>query len=1267
MTGGGGPGAKPAEKPKQQTDRAAEAAKAREQAKLAQEKKVTEQRLKDRGGKAAAPGETGKATPGEKRPPAGTEARESPWKKDTRTGEGLAPEKTNGSAGKPAEGGRDLGKRWHDAGKSDTRPRPLSGREALSEAIRKTGDGTSSERIGTGTDHSLTHVHDGRIKDALGRAGKFMDEGTKKTVEGALRDPDVNLLKQIVQPGVRRQWVGKDVARRLGGALDMAAAAETPEASDAAAREFAGVLKASKLANLLKDLAVKTPERETRPKRTRPFGEGAGGPPDVAPERTRAAAEGPDKDRSAAGRGSADRPGAAATELSADRSGPARAADRSKRASSGDAGPEPAVERTATGEGKGDAAADQARQIDGARRKIRAPSVEEFVSTVPAGAGDMSGPAGDDMVKRVEGIRFDAEEFKRGVLQAVEGVVKDAQGRAAETTSETATESAAERVGKRMPDASSPGARYRALSPAARELVDSWTNRRYELYDAPQDAIGRKLDANNPADKPLIEKWLKQRDTVMSWPTNWEREVQQLGRAQENSRLLKDVPARDGGAGRKPPTVLREEMSMGELQAYVKKELDSPGSQRDIAAANIVARMSGTDLAKAAAHSEGAKTLVGLYKELVTGSRAQGQMTQATRVLNAIQSTRDIQSTEAGIAKGTRVFPARFTMLGAAHMTTELTPDGLIRVKIPQQTMGDKRFASEIPTLPPDTFTKGLLLRPDEMVGFRLYDEGGITVHRPALYLLDLGQQSTNEVYKGMRTTASLAAPGGFGVAGGLFARGALRVAEKTIDIAATSLIASNALVHESRGWLVEKLGDKGRAIVEVWDRAAQYASIYGAAKAAAVPLLKERLASAWSDARVSARSLTGADRDRMQSMERSVKRLMDDLDDAHLQLQRGGRSASAEGPASGAGTAHAPPVRPGDAVQARGAGPPRDTVPASTRDTLPGLGPPVGRQPGARTRDTVPDSTHDTLPGLGPPSGRSPGARTRDTVPDSASDTLPGQEIVPGRPPGTRPRDTVPDATSDTLPVRDTAREHWSGTLGRRDRPSRGEGAVPAGRDVPRDAAPPAPPAGGGGRPPSGPLDSTSTLPLYSDRQMAFLGADASDRAARMGLSPTDLDDYLGALGRRTLMRREPMDGVAAIAGAQLSRLESEVGRETARRLTQYGFSPDDLVQHLDQLGAMGRTGAQARQALTVEAGLLDHLRERVCGGSMADARTALSAHETAGAAIAFRVWKRNADRWMARHPGEAPGSARLARWDAQADRYVQRVERGLRGTGQR
>jgi len=116
------------------------------------------------------------------------------------------------------------------------------------------------------------------------------------------------------------------------------------------------------------------------------------------------------------------------------------------------------------------------------------------------------------------------------------------------------------------------------------------------------------------------------------------------------------------------------------------------------------------------------------------------------------------------------------------------------------------QYARETRTLPLETFTSGIVLAENEIVGVHLYDQGRLTVYRPALYLVQISNQSLTQTLSKIGEVAGLGAGIGIGVLveAGVEATLAARIL-LWADRAAMALGTVGSAVLEHRGWIIEK------------------------------------------------------------------------------------------------------------------------------------------------------------------------------------------------------------------------------------------------------------------------------------------------------------------------------------------------------------------------------------------------------------------------------------------------------------------------------
>lgn len=270
--------------------------------------------------------------------------------------------------------------------------------------------------------------------------------------------------------------------------------------------------------------------------------------------------------------------------------------------------------------------------------------------------------------------------------------------------------------------------------------------------------------------------------------------------------------------------------------AIVQQVLNALGStNRDDVAYEFTLRAGDTDLDRIGATAEGRRMLDRLYDELTGGSVSEEETVQANRILAA--KTRRITPGEfaTGMANA-KVFPYRLpglTVFNDAPIMAERRGEGRVWVRQPVRVLGTDEFRQDTRTLPSQTFTSGIELPENEVVGVHMYDLGGVVHYRPALYLVQLANETTTTVYQKMGEAGALGLTLGSGalVAGGtelgLGARALLWV-----DRAAFALGTLTSVISEHRGWILERFGVSGATFLRYVDMVNSVVVMYGGVRA---------------------------------------------------------------------------------------------------------------------------------------------------------------------------------------------------------------------------------------------------------------------------------------------------------------------------------------------------------------------------------------------------------------------------------------------------
>jgi hypothetical protein len=345
------------------------------------------------------------------------------------------------------------------------------------------------------------------------------------------------------------------------------------------------------------------------------------------------------------------------------------------------------------------------------------------------------------------------------------------------------------------------------------------------------------------------------------------------------------------------------------MSHYVQRVLDELGSSdRDDVSLAFAQSATNDDLDSLARSPNGRLLLVRLYDELTSGELDESERQQAERVMAARVRSRSIEVVTRRLERARQwIFPYRQpgpTVYDDSPIMAERLGDGRIRVSLPVRVGGTDMFRAEVRTLPSVVFSSGLVLDADEWISVKLYDEGGIIVQRPALYLLEIANQAeTKTLHTIANVTATVA---GFGVGGAVSAAGWGARTLVALDRAAVVLSVIGIVVNDHRGWLIQTFGEDGRTFVRAVEVANTMAGVYGLGRIAfASPRIISGLRNAWRNWRASRAygGLQGADLNRAEELSQNTQQFLNAADEAADAMRR----EAAAVPTS----AHTPPPTP--------------------------------------------------------------------------------------------------------------------------------------------------------------------------------------------------------------------------------------------------------------------------------------------------------------------------------------------------------------------
>ena len=292
-----------------------------------------------------------------------------------------------------------------------------------------------------------------------------------------------------------------------------------------------------------------------------------------------------------------------------------------------------------------------------------------------------------------------------------------------------------------------------------------------------------------------------------------------------------------------------------------------------------------------------------------------------------------------------KTFPFRLpglTVISDAPITAERRAHGRIWVNQPVRVLGTEMFRGDTQTLPVETFTSGIEIPEDEIVGIRLYDLGGEVVYRPALFLIQLSNETDTTVLTKIAEVAGIAATLGTGALGGLGVEATM--AARVLlwaDRAAFAIGTAASAIREHRGDIIARYGESGRQFVRYVDLVHSATAIYGFARVAiAMGQLVHGLRTSYVNFRAAARGaeseLTAGQRQAVATVNQHVDVTLQQADEINAAAQssgRGGRQAqqgSQQAQSSGGAAEVAEGVTDSPGSQAAA------TVAADERPTLP-------------------------------------------------------------------------------------------------------------------------------------------------------------------------------------------------------------------------------------------------------------------------------------------------------------------------------------------
>jgi hypothetical protein len=309
-------------------------------------------------------------------------------------------------------------------------------------------------------------------------------------------------------------------------------------------------------------------------------------------------------------------------------------------------------------------------------------------------------------------------------------------------------------------------------------------------------------------------------------------------------------------------------------------------TNRDDVAYGFMLAATDAQLVRLAATTTSRRFLDRLFDELTSGSVAPEEQQQADRILQVTaRATVSVGAFEAATtSRRTKIFPFRlpgFTVLNDAPIEARRERGG-IWVRSFVRVLGTAEFRAETATLPTECFLQGIVLPETEVIGVRLYDQGGIIHYTTPLFLIQLANATDQQVLEKMLEAAGIGLTLGTGALAGLGVEASM--AARVLlwaDRAAFVLGTVTSILREHRSWLVEQFGP---GFMDAVDIVYSAAAIYGIARVALeAPRIILGLRNSYRAFRGAARSrssgFSSAEQTTIQQVTQSTDELIEQID----------------------------------------------------------------------------------------------------------------------------------------------------------------------------------------------------------------------------------------------------------------------------------------------------------------------------------------------------------------------------------------------------
>ncbi len=343
------------------------------------------------------------------------------------------------------------------------------------------------------------------------------------------------------------------------------------------------------------------------------------------------------------------------------------------------------------------------------------------------------------------------------------------------------------------------------------QIGDSNDVREYEADQAANDiANGRKAYVSSVLTKPTVQR--SPAGDLVHKHKNWYKGL-------DEESLAKD---------------LLDKAKKGEFET-IQSTFDEIGfTNRDDLAVNFMEAASDSDLLPIVKNEKGRRLLDRLFDELTEGKMMSDEAIQADRIIKLKMSQKSISAFPQSPSELKKKFPYRLpglTVVDDAPIRAKRSKNGKIFVKMPARVSGVRKFAEETKTLPSEVFSSGIELPEDEIITVKMYDLGGVEVQRPALFLVQLSNETSTKVVEKIVESSAIGITLGTSGVAGVGARNILGTVLMWADRVALVVGTLTSIISEHRGWIIEKHGADGKEFVEYIDILNSAIAIYGGAR----------------------------------------------------------------------------------------------------------------------------------------------------------------------------------------------------------------------------------------------------------------------------------------------------------------------------------------------------------------------------------------------------------------------------------------------------